>query len=228
MASMNDALQHSGDALGVQISATWLATYEISPGDCSAIDGYDGVWIAPGSPYKSLEGALWGIELARSSGRPLLGTCAGFQHLILEHARNVVGLREAASEQYAPDGSDLVIHRLECVVRGKELRIALESGSRVAELYGASSATERYYCSFGLNPSYRRMLFSGGLRPTGVDTVTGEIRVIEGTDSSFYLGTLFVPQVRSSAREPHPVITGFLRAATSFAISFGKRAAPST
>jgi CTP synthase (UTP-ammonia lyase) len=215
LAATETAVEHSARGLGLTVEITWLATDRIRVGDPSSLEPYHGFWIAPGSPYRALDGALWAIELARTAGRPLLGTCAGFQHMVLEFARNVLGWEEAVSEQYSPAGRHRVVHRLECVVRGKELSLRLEAGSRVASLYGASIVSERYFCTFGLNPAYREAIVAAGLEASGVDATSGEVRVVERGGPGFFLGTLFVPQMRSTARTPHPVVTGFLRAAAA-------------
>jgi CTP synthase (UTP-ammonia lyase) len=81
----------------------------------------------------------------------------------------------------------------------------------VAGIYGAATATERYYCNFGVNPDYVGMLQSGPLVVSGSDA-EGEVRVIELPGHQFFLGTLFVPQSRSTPAAPHPLISAFLRA----------------
>ena len=88
----------------------------------------------------------------------------------------------------------------------------LTPGSTAAGLYGEEKVEEEYYCNFGLNPDYQQSLHDGGLRVTGVDA-DGEARVLELPGHPFDLATLYVPQVRSSAARPHPLVTALLRAA---------------
>ena len=85
--------------------------------------------------------------------------------------------------------------------------------TRAAQLYGAPEATENYYCSYGVNPEYRRLLEGRGLRVSGVDDA-GEIRVVELPDHPFFMATLFQPQTRSTAAKPHPLLVGFAAAVT--------------
>jgi len=85
-------LHHAAQRLGTALRIRWLATDAID--GHAAFNGLAGVFITTGSPYRSLEGALSAIEHARVRGIPLLGTCGGFQHVVLEHARNVLGLRD--------------------------------------------------------------------------------------------------------------------------------------
>ena len=103
------AAQHSSDELGVSVSTEWVSTKDLSE---KTVNEYDGLWIGPGSPYKDLERTLRAIRSARENRIPLLGTCGGFQHVILEYARNVLGLTKANSTELAPECSDAVISEL--------------------------------------------------------------------------------------------------------------------
>ena len=91
------------------------------------------------------------------------------------------------------------------------MELRFESGSLVAQIYGSTSAREEYYCNFGVDPGKVKLLASCRLRISGSDS-EGEARVIELPGHPFYLGTLFVPQTRSTKRQPHPLVTAFVRA----------------
>ena len=90
------------------------------------------------------------------------------------------------------------------------------SGTRAAELYGVAEVTEDYYCSYGVSPDYRRRLEAGGLRVSGVGA-EGEIRIVELPGHPFFVATLFLPQTRSTAARPHPLLAGYAAAATAHA-----------
>jgi len=207
----NAAIQHSRDALGIAIEGDWVSTVNISP---PLFEHYSGIWVAPGSPYKNLDLALWAIQHARENGIPCLGTCGGFQHMILEYARHVLHFKDAQHAEYDPYASDLFISRLACSLAGREMKLTFVEGSKVAGIYGSLSATEEYYCNFGVNPDKMPLLTSSALRSTGADA-EGELRVIELPDHPFFLGTLFVPQARSTAGNPHPLVNAFLKAASA-------------
>jgi len=91
------------------------------------------------------------------------------------------------------------------------MELKFESGSLVGDIYGSMSAREEYYCNFGVDPGKIGLLANSGLRISGSDN-EGEVRVIELTDHPFYLGTLFVPQTRSTEEQPHPLVTAFVEA----------------
>jgi CTP synthase (UTP-ammonia lyase) len=207
------ACAHSAAALGASIDAEWISTADVT---IDRIRAYSAVWVAPGSPYMSLPNTLAAIRHAREENVPCFGTCGGFQHIILEYARNVLGVRDAQHAEYDPYASELFVTQLECSLVGRELRIALEPGSRVAVIYGATEAVEEYYCNFGVNPDKVVQLKAGDLRITGSDD-EGEVRVVELPRHPFFIGTLFVPQLRSSRERPHPLVTAFLRSAMSAA-----------
>jgi len=206
--STGAAIEHSRSASGVDVDGIWVSTEEI---DKTLFERFSGIWVAPGSPYKNMDQALWAIRYARENGVACFGTCGGFQHMIIEYARNVLGFKEAGHAEYDPYASNLFISQLTCSLAGREMELTFSSGSRVAEIYGAISATERYYCNFGVNPDHASLLKSGSLKITGSDS-EGEIRVIELPGHPFFLGTLFVPQTRSTAEQPHPLVTAFMRA----------------
>jgi CTP synthase (UTP-ammonia lyase) len=204
----NDGLQHAARALpDLTLTATWLPTDEPH-----SFSEFHGLLCSPGSPYKSLEGALEGIRHAREEGIPFLGTCGGSQHLVLEYARNVMGFREAAHAESDPYASCLFIAPLSCSLVGKIMEVHVEPASRAAEIYGRTTVSERYYCNFGLNPAYQDELKRAGLVVSGSDHA-GEARIMELPRHPFFLGSLFVPQANSTEEKPHPIVLELLRAA---------------
>ena len=209
----NAAISHSAGALGLEVSMAWLATEPLET-DLGAVATADVLWCAPGSPYRSLVGALAALRFGRENAVPTLGTCGGCQHIILEYARNVLGFEDARHAEYDPYGSRLFISSLTCSLAGKTMPVNLRPGSRVAHFYGMGRVTEQYYCSFGLNLAYRQTLEDGGLRITGLDD-DDEPRVFELPGHRFYIATLFVPQNRSIIEEPHPLVTALLSEAAA-------------
>ena len=207
------AIEHSRSALGVDVDGIWVSTEEI---DENLFQRFSGIWVAPGSPYKSMDKTLWAICHARENGVACFGTCGGFQHMIIEYARNVLHYRDAQHAEYDPYASTLFISHLACSLAGREMELKFDRGSLVADIYGSTSATEEYYCNFGVDPDKVGLLMNSGLRISGSDN-EGEVRVIELTDHRFYLGTLFVPQTRSTEQQPHPLVTAFVRAVAAVA-----------
>ena len=206
----NEAIRHSSDRLGLDVAPEWMSTADVTP---SALSGCDGLWIAPGSPYRSMDRALEAIRHARENGIPCFGTCGGCQHMIIEYARNVLGIEDAQHAEYDPYASRLFISELTCSLAGRSMQLEFVSGSRVARIYGRRSATEEYYCNFGVNPDVIPTLKKGQLRIVGSDA-EGEVRVLELPRHPFFIATLFVPQTSSRPERPHPLVNAFLQAMT--------------
>lgn len=207
------ALAHAQQALGTALPVEWRSTADAAPG---AWADAAGCWIATGLPYKSMAGALAAIRHARERGVPCLGTCQGFQHLLLEHAQAFLGIAEPAHAEYDPQAAAPFIAPLACSLKGTESEVALVPGTRAHAIYGTSRATEKFYCSHGLNPAFATRLAAGPLRISGTDA-GGEIRIVElpALAHPFFLGTLFVPQARSREGAPHPLVAAFVRAAAA-------------
>lgn len=203
----NIGIQHAAEALGHEFEVVWLPTDKPHH-----LGGFDGLFCSPGSPYRSLHGALQGIRFARENGIPFLGTCGGFQHLVLEYARNVLGFADADHAETNPYASQLFITPLSCSLKGKTMNLEVRPQTRSAAAYGALHSTENYYCNFGLNPQYTAQLEAAGLGVTGTDA-DGEVRIMEVEGHPFCIGTLFVPQARSERGRPHPLVLAFCRAA---------------
>jgi CTP synthase (UTP-ammonia lyase) len=207
-AATERALRHSAAAAGIEIKREWISTEDLGPG---LYGEFQGLWIGPGSPYRNMQKTLEVIRHARENDVPLLGTCGGFQHVILEIARNMLGFKDAEHAEYDPYASDLFISELACSLAGREMALSLAEGSKAAALYGSTRTIERYYCNFGVNPAYVEELRKAPIRISGSDA-EGEIRVVEIPAHRFFIATLFVPQARSTRSAPHPLVDGFVKA----------------
>jgi CTP synthase (UTP-ammonia lyase) len=206
------ALQHAAVSAGREINVVWVPTTEITSDGAAGLQGGDAFLIAPGSPYRNMDGALRAVTYARTHDVPLLGTCGGFQHLVVEYARNVLGVRDAEHAESSPDATTQVITPLTCSLFGQAMDVELRPGTIAHAAYGHTRTTERYYCNFGLNHAYVDRLESSGLVVSGVDSA-GEVRVLELPALRFFMGTLFVPQTSSTAGQPHPLVVALVEAA---------------
>jgi CTP synthase (UTP-ammonia lyase) len=212
------ALQHAAARVGHDVDVDWVPTVEIASVDSPRIAGADALLIAPGSPYRNMDGALSAITYARTRDVPLLGTCGGFQHLVVEYARNVLALHDAEHAESSPHATTQVITPLTCSLVGQRMDVELRPGTEAFEAYGRTETTERYYCNFGLNPAYVRRLEQAGLVVSGVSQ-DGAVRILEHPSLLFFMGTLFVPQTLSTAAEPHPLVLAFVDAAAARAVN---------
>ncbi|HPQ45414.1 MAG TPA: hypothetical protein PKZ42_14430 [Syntrophales bacterium] len=217
-----EALNHAAKKLSVSLILSWVPTLSLTHDTITkTLKPFHGLWCAPGSPYQSMDGALAAIRFAREDARPFIGTCGGFQHVLLEYARNVLDIEGAEHEETEPNAPTLLVSRLTCSLVGKAQTIKILPDSLLHKAYNNNEATEQFACSYGLNPLYRRQFEKSRLRMTGVD-VNGEVRVVEIPDHPFYVATLFVPQVSSQPDNPHPLIIAYLEAAITFQGKAGK------
>jgi CTP synthase len=189
----------------------WVATSDISSAD--DLVGYDAIWLVPASPYKNVEGAFIAIRYARENSLPFLGTCGGFQHAIIEYARNVLGWSDAAHAETDTEGR-MVIAPLSCSLVEKSDVIELRANTLIAKAYGRLSIEEGYHCNYGISSEFATELEEGALRVTGWDE-EGEIRAVELITHPFFVATLFQHERNALEGRPAPLVHAFLRAAAN-------------
>jgi CTP synthase (UTP-ammonia lyase) len=170
---------------------------------------------------------LKGIEFARRRDWPFLGTCGGFQYVLIEFARNVLGIADADSAENNSGSKNIVIYPVACAVpgrkgdapklSGKVPEIRLRPGSYLQSFYGKDKeiVTEEFFCNFEVNPDYEWCAMEAGF-PVVARGADGEIRAIESPTHRFFIATLFQPQLSSTAKHPHPVVLAFVQAAADW------------
>jgi CTP synthase (UTP-ammonia lyase) len=215
------ALELAARSLGQAVRVVWLDTALLAD-DLQILPApHDALWCVPGSPYANMQGALAAIRFARERPLPFLGTCGGFQHALIEYARNVLGWTEADHAESNPAAALPLVAPLSCSLVGVEGSVRLLPGSEARRIYGRSEALERYHCNFGLNGRYQRSLQVGALRISGVDEQDAA-RVIELHGHPFFMATLFQPELSALSDLTHPIISAFVAAALA---QFAKRVA---
>lgn len=207
--ALNESIEHVKKKHQIDIGIEWIDTLKAEKEGDSLFVNYAGFWSAPGSPFKSLDGALNAIKYARVNDKPHLGTCAGFQHTVIEFARNVLQIENAQHEEYDKASPLLFINKLACSLAGKKMKVSLLEDSIAFDCYKSEETTEDYYCNFGINPEFKDQLRHEDLKISGIDQ-DGEVRIIELKKNRFFISTLFVPQTNSSPNLPHPIIERFI------------------
>jgi RimJ/RimL family protein N-acetyltransferase len=203
------ALARAAAGCGVAIEPVWLATEQLAEQFDGA--GCAGLWCVPGSPYRSTAGALRAIRHARERDLPFLGTCGGFQHAIIEYARDVLGWRDAEHAETAPTAARTVIAPLACGLVEQRGSVHLRRGTRIARAYGTDTAVEGYHCRYGLSPEFATALLCGPLRATASDDA-GEIRAVELDGHRFFVATLFQPERAALTGRLPPLVRAFIDA----------------
>jgi len=222
----NDALQHAARKLKLKVESAWIPTPSLLlPTATASLDAFDGIWASPGSPYKSFDGMLKGIEFARVYDRPFLGTCGGFQYALIECARNVIGIPDATTAEEDPKAKNIVIYPVACAVpnrdkkapklSGKVNEIHLRPGSYLASFYGKEKVEEEFFCNYELNPEFEWMAMEAGF-PIVARGSNEECRAIESPAHLFFIATLFQPQLSSTEAKPHPLVMAFVQHVADF------------
>ncbi len=212
--AINRSFEISSASTDQAVEAVWIGTDSIEPGDQSRLRAFDGFWCVPASPYKNTAGALWAIHFARTRSIPFLGTCGGFQHAVLEYARDVLRLTGADHEELEPGTAQPLIHRLSCSLVEKAQSVVATGSSQYAAICGTAAVDEGYRCNFGLNSTYEHLFKSGPLE-IAARSESGEVRAVELRGHPFFLGTLFQPERRALRGELHPLVRAFFAAANA-------------
>ncbi|WP_285110802.1 CTP synthase C-terminal region-related (seleno)protein [Leclercia adecarboxylata] len=206
------AIDDAAAVLEVTADYDWLATTELtSPED---LVGYDAIWLVPASPYKNADAAFIAARYARENSVPFLGTCGGFQHALIEYARNVLGWQDAAHAETDTEGR-MVIAPLTCSLVEQSDAIELRANTLIARAYGQEEIEEGYHCNYGVSPEFTQELEKGDMRVTGWDA-QGEIRAVELVTHPFFIATLFQHERAALAGRPAPLVQALLRAALNY------------
>ena len=224
--AVDRSLQHAAAKLNLPIESRWIATPSLLEANAQKLlESFDGLWAAPGSPYKSFEGMLKGIEFARRRDWPFLGTCGGFQYALIECARNVLGIKDADSAENNSSSKNIIIYPVACAVpkrakgapklSGPVPEIRLRPGSYLQTFYTEETVVEEFFCNFEVNPDYEWAAMEAGF-PVVARGPQGEIRAIESPTHRFYIATLFQPQLSSQPGKPHPLVLAFVQAAADW------------
>ncbi len=218
--SLIEAIIHAGAHIGVKPEITLIDAIRLEQEGMDTLKEYDAIIIAGGFGRRGIEGKIGAITFGRERGIPTLGICLGMQLMTVEWARNVLGLKDAHSEEFNPSTPHPVIHllpgqrdidRLGATMRLGGQDINLVEGSLIHSLYGRRVIRERHRHRYEFNDAYREEFEKSGLRITG--EAGGLVEVIEWPEHPFFLGVQFHPEYTSRPLRPNPVFVGLLRAA---------------
>jgi CTP synthase len=224
--SVQEALTHGGIANDVGVDISWVASDGFTdPRSARQIlSAYDGLLVPGGFGVRGVDGMVEAIREARVSGVPFFGICLGMQIAIIEFARNVCGLDDSHSSEFAPDCSDPVISLMESQQHvtdmGGTMRLGaypcrLARGSRAAEVYGVAEVSERHRHRYEVSNAYRDLFVQHGLRLSGLSPDGQLVELVELPGHPWFIGCQFHPELQSRPTRPHPLFAGFIAAAAA-------------
>ena len=222
--SVQEALIHGGIANDVGVDMQWLSSDDFTAPDRSAeiLSTYHGLLVPGGFGVRGVDGMVEAIRHARVSGLPFFGICLGMQTAIIEFARNVCGLEDSHSSEFAPECDNAVISLMETQQHvtdmGGTMRLGayparLTRGSRVAEVYGVPEISERHRHRYEVSNKYRELFVQKGLRLTGVSPDGQLVEIMEYPQHPWFIGVQFHPELKSRPTRAHPLFAGFIAAA---------------
>ncbi|MFC1720727.1 CTP synthase [Patescibacteria group bacterium] len=227
--SVIEAIKYSAYALNKKPVLSWLSAVDFEDKkNLKKLSKFDGILVPGGFGERGIEGKLNVIKYAREKKIPYFGLCYGMQLLVIEYARNVLGLKEANTAEIFEGAEDLVIdimpdqkEKLAQKDYGGSMRLGsytarLEKGTIAYEAYKNNEVKERHRHRYEVNPEYVERLKKKGLVFSGTspDGTLMEIAELPRKEHPFFLATQFHPEFQASPLSPHPLFTEFIRAAS--------------
>ena len=185
----------------------------------------DGVIIAPGFGSRGIEGKFVALKWCREHDVPTFGICLGMQCMVIEFARNVLGLKDANSTEMQPSTPHNVIDLMEeqksVTDMGGTMRLGaydctLRPGSRAAKAYGTESVRERHRHRFEFNNNYRTAFEQAGMKCVGENPETHLVEVVEIPEKRWFIGTQYHPEYSSTVLSPNPIFLDFIKSAITY------------
>ena len=227
--SVSEAIRHGGFACDARVDIRWIAsdTCETAEGAQRALAGVDAVVVPGGFGVRGIEGKLGALRWAREHRVPTLGLCLGLQCMVIEAARDLLGLEGASSTEMEPETPDPVVTTMdaqrEFVTGGGDLGgtmrlgaypAVLAEGSLVAQLYGTREVSERHRHRFEVNNAYRHRLEAAGLHISGTspDGHLTEFVELDRELHPYYVATQAHPEFKSRPTRAHPLFVGLVAA----------------
>jgi CTP synthase len=224
--SVQEALIHGGIANDVGIDIQWMSSEDFLVPERAEhiLSSVDGLLVPGGFGVRGVEGMVEAVRQAREGGLPFFGICLGMQTAIIEFARNVCGLDDSHSSEFAPECDNPVISLMESQQHvtdmGGTMRLGaypcrLARGSRAAEIYGQPEVSERHRHRYEVSNTYRDLFVQHGMKLSGLSPDGQLVEIVELPAHPWFIGCQFHPELQSRPTRPHPLFAGFVAAAVN-------------
>lgn len=224
--SILESFVHAGAANECRVNVHTIQSEFVDASNVEEkIGGMDAVLVAPGFGERGLEGKIVAIKYAREHNVPFFGICLGMQMCVVEFARDVLGLKEAASAEVNPSTPYPVIDLMEdqksTTIKGGTMRLGayecqLDRDSLAYKIYGTDIISERHRHRYEFNGDFLERMQEGGLKATGRNPETGLVEIVEIPTHPFFIGVQFHPEYKSTPEKPQPIFVAFVKAAMEF------------
>jgi CTP synthase len=186
------------------------------------LEGLSGILVAPGFGERGIEGKINAINYVRTHGVPFFGICLGMQCAVVEFARNVLNMKDAASTEWSPKSThpviDLMAEQKTITKKGGTMRLGayaceLKPDSQAYLAYNKTLIYERHRHRYEFNNEYQELFESGGLRAVGINPESKLVEIVEIPEHPWFVGVQFHPELKSTVESPHPLFVDFIKAA---------------
>ncbi len=222
--SISEAFIHAGAVNECKVNLHWIkAESLVNKEEAAAVLGsLNGILVAPGFGERGIEGKINAVEFARVHNIPFFGICLGMQCAVVEFARNVLHLEEAASTEMNPNTPHPVISLMEdqknITQMGGTMRLGaypceLKKGSIAHSIYGELKIKERHRHRYEFNNAYLEMFQKAGMIPSGINPESQLVEIVELKNHRYFIGVQFHPELKSTVARPHPLFVRFVKEA---------------
>lgn len=224
--SILESFVHAGAANECRVNVHTVQSEYVDASNVEEkVGGMDAILVAPGFGERGLEGKIQAIKYAREHNVPFFGICLGMQMCVVEFARDVLGLKDAASAEMNPSTPDPVIDLMEdqksTTIKGGTMRLGaydcqLDKNSLAYEIYGKELISERHRHRYEFNGHYLTRMEAAGLKASGRNPETGLVEIVEIPTHPFFIGVQFHPELKSTPEVPQPIFVAFVKAALDY------------
>ena len=230
--SVAEALRHAGYYHNAHVDIQWIDSEELTEENYEEkLAELDGIIVPGGFGNRGIEGMILAARYARESGKAYFGICLGMQIAVMEFARNVAGIIDANSGEFAPDCPHKVIDFMpgqsDEINKGGTLRLGaypckIQPGTTMERCYGTLNISERHRHRYEFQNEYGDLLREKGLILSGKSPDGRLVETVELDDRPFYVGVQYHPEFKSRPNRPHPLFQGFVGAALKWKLNHGE------
>ena len=219
--SVMEALKHASWQEGATVNIKWVDSETVTKDSEEEIfSDVDGILVPGGFGYRGVEGKIEAVRWARVTNIPFLGICLGMQVAVIEFARNVIGLKEANSSEFLPEGKESVIDIMpdqRGVRKGGTMRLGAypcktKESSLLRKLYGEEMISERHRHRYEFNNDFRTLFEKFGMVLSGTSPDDKLVEAVEIPSHPFFIAVQFHPEFKSRPQRPHPCFSGLIKA----------------